>query len=198
MTNLVQPSSLYRKGVSFLSRIIGTKKRDIPPAAEDDLSEAETSRMSVDTSRSIGFVPRHPAPGRYLRIRAHYKKDKTFNRVFLAQELDGAGSAQKVSKRRSSISTSSIKHEDAAGKAVWALAFSKDGKYLAAAGQDMKVRVWAVISTPAERETAVGEYDGSQDDLQSPRLKAPVFKSKPFQVFEGHTGSVLDLSWSKV
>lgn len=153
--------------------------------------------MSVDTSHSIGFVPRHPAPARYLRIRAHHKKDKTFNRVFLAQDLDGAGTAPKPAKRRPSISTS-IKHEDTAGNAVWALAFSKDGRYLAAAGQDMKVRVWAVISTPEERETAVGEDDASQDDLQSPRLKAPVFQPKPFQVFEGHTGSVLDLSWSKV
>lgn len=153
--------------------------------------------MSVDTSHSIGFVPRHPAPARYLRVRAHYKKDKTFNRVFLAQELDGAETAQKAPKRRASIAAS-IKHEDSAGKAVWALVFSEDGRYLAAAGQDMKVRVWAVISTPEERRTAVDEEDASPDDPQSPRLKAPVFQTKPFQVFEGHTGSILDLSWSKV
>ena len=29
--------------------------------------------------------------------------------------------------------------------------FSRDGKYLAAGGQDMIVRVWSVISTPEER-----------------------------------------------
>lgn len=188
----------YRKGVSFLSRIIGTKKKEIPFEAEDDISEPEASRMSVDTSHPIGFIPRHPAPARYLRVRAHNKKDKTFNRVFLAQELDGTGAPQKTAERRASLSTS-IKHEDTTGKAVWALAFSEDGKYLAAAGQDKKVRVWAVISTPEERETATRDEERvSVEGEEHTRLKAPVFHSKPIQTFDGHTGSILDLSWSKV
>lgn len=190
--------AIHRKGVSFLSRIIGTKKKDIPSEAEDGISEPETSRMSVDTSHPIGFIPRHPAPARYLRTRAHYKKDKTFNRVFLAQELKGAGAPLRVAERRISTSTS-IKDDDSTGKAVWALAFSDDGKYLAAAGQDKKVRIWAVISTPEERETATqAEENALLDEQEAPKLKAHVFQSRPVQVFEGHTGSILDLSWSKV
>lgn len=154
--------------------------------------------MSVDTSHQIGFIPRHPAPARYLKVRAQYKKDKTFNRVFLAQELEGPGAPQKVAERRRS-SLTGIKSGNTNGKAVWALAFSKDGKYLAAAGQDKEVRVWAVISTSEEREAATRDgRRGSLDDEESLRLKAPVFHPKPVQVFEGHTGSILDLSWSKV
>ncbi|KAJ5656330.1 hypothetical protein N7507_008280 [Penicillium longicatenatum] len=181
-----------KKGVSFLSRIIGTKKKDSLSEAEDDHSEAEASRMSIDTSHPIGFIPRHPAPSRYMKVRAHYKKDKTFDRLFLAQELQGAGVQQSVAGRRGSSSTNA---NDDTGRAIWALSFSKDGKYLAAAGQDRKVRVWAVITSPEEREQAT--LDGDTPEAQQLKFKAPVFSPKPVNVYEGHTGSILDLSWSK-
>ena len=72
--------------------------------------------------------------------------------------------------------------------------FSKDGKYLAAAGQDRKVRVWAVIASPEDRESSESEGE----DEEPPRLNAPVFKQTPIQVYDSHAGSILDLSWSKV
>ncbi|KAJ5817674.1 Oxo-4-hydroxy-4-carboxy-5-ureidoimidazoline decarboxylase [Penicillium robsamsonii] len=185
-----------KKGVSFLSRIIGNKKKDQPVEADDETSDSEAHRMSVDTSHLIGFIPRHPPPSKYLKVRAHYKKDKTFNRVFLAQELEGSGPPPKPADRR--ISTSSVlQNGDHIGKAIWALMVSKDGKYLAAAGQDRKVRVWAVIATPEEREDANGEEATPVDARDSSGLKAPVFQPEPVQVYEGHTGSILDLSWSK-
>ncbi|KAJ5973453.1 hypothetical protein N7481_010663 [Penicillium waksmanii] len=188
---------MSRKGVSFLSRFIGTKKKDPLPDAEDESSEPEPSRMSIDTSHPIGFIPRHPAPPRYLRVRTHYKKDKEFERVFLAQELAGIPGQQRAAERRISTSTSSQNGEHT-GRAIWALQFSKDGKYLAAAGQDKKVRLWAVISTPDEREAANhDDTEQPRNEQDPPRLKAPMFHPKPAQVFEGHTGSILDLSWSK-
>ncbi|CAG8909162.1 unnamed protein product [Penicillium egyptiacum] len=203
-TELADPSSgpimclFALKGVSFLSRIIGTKKKDQPPEAEDETSESEAHRMSVDTSHPIGFIPRHPAPSKYLKVRAHYKKDKTFNRVFLAQELQGSGPSPRPADRRISTSSALPQNGDHTGKAVWALMFSKDGKYLAAAGQDRKVRVWTVIATPEEREDANGDEDATPVDAQDTSgLKAPVFQPMPVQVYEGHTGSILDLSWSK-
>ncbi|KAJ5250597.1 hypothetical protein N7489_001007 [Penicillium chrysogenum] len=193
-----KPPKEKKKGVSFLSRIIGTKKKDQPSEAEDETSESEAHRMSVDTSHPIGFIPRHPAPSKYLKVRAHYKKDKTFNRVFLAQELQGSGPSPKPADRRVSTSSTSRQNGDHTGKAVWALMFSKDGKYLAAAGQDRKVRVWTVIATPEEREDANGDEEATPVDAQDTSgLKAPVFQPVPVQVYEGHTGSILDLSWSK-
>jgi WD40 repeat protein len=156
--------------------------------------------MSVDTSHPIGFIPRHPAPSKYLKVRAHYKKEKVFNRVFLAQELEGTSGPQpKAADRRISISSVLAQNGEHTGKAIWALVFSKDGRYLAAAGQDRKVRVWAVISTPEEREDADGDNETTPVDThEHPRLSAPVFQQKPIRVYEGHTGSILDLSWSKV
>ncbi|CAG7989327.1 unnamed protein product [Penicillium salamii] len=158
--------------------------------------------MSVDTSHPIGFIPRHPAPSKYLKVRAHYKKEKVFNRVFLAQELEGAGPQQKPlhkgADRRISTSSALPPNGENTGRAIWALVFSKDGRYLAAAGQDRKVRVWAVISTPEEREDTVGDNEATPVDAQdTPRFYAPVFQTKPIRVYEGHTGSILDLSWSK-
>ncbi|KAJ5101813.1 hypothetical protein NUU61_004035 [Penicillium alfredii] len=186
-----------KKGVSFLSRIIGSRKKEPLSEAEEEGSEPD-ARMSVDTSHPIGFIPRHPAPSKYLRVRTHYKKDKNFNRVFLAQELEGAGSKSSVTEKRLSASSAAARNGEDTGRAIWALVFSKDGKYLAAAGQDRKVRVWAVITSPEEREAATQEEDEPPTDEQdSPRFKAPVFHAKPYQGFEGHRGSILDLSWSK-
>ncbi|CAI7584527.1 unnamed protein product [Penicillium glandicola] len=193
-----RPAKEKKKGASFLSRIIGNKKKDQLFEAEDETSESDAHRMSVDTSHPIGFIPRHPAPSKYLKVRTNYKKDKTFDRVFLAQELEGSGPSPKAADRRISTSSTLIQNGDPTGKAVWAMMFSKDGKYLAAAGQDRKVRVWAVIATPDEREDANGDEEATPVDAQDDSgLKAPVFRPEPVQVYEGHTGSILDLSWSK-
>ena len=174
-----------RKGVSFLSRIIGSKKRngaaDPASAAAEDASEASSGqrREGMDAQLfshpvdSMGFSPRHPPSPAYIKVRAKFKKKKEFDRLFLAQELRPHSSAS-----------------------VWAMEFSKDGKYLAAAGQDEVVRVWAVISSPEERqmhETEEAHADG--DSTQ--RLSAPVFRRKAHREYQGHTATILDLSWSK-
>ena len=162
---------------------------------DDDVSDPETTRMDPDAAaQPIGFVPRFPPPPKYIRVRANYKKEKTFNRVFLAQELDGADESASVSDRDAAVSTAGPQNERYTGKAIWALVFSNDGKYLAAAGQDRKVRVWQVVASAEDRESS-GQAEG---DDEAPRLHAPVFKSQPVQVYEGHSGSILDLSWSKV
>ena len=81
------------------------------------------------------------------------------------------------------------------GNAIWAMEFSKDGNFLAAGGHDHIVRVWAVISGEEDRNM---HEEGASNEGTRTRLSAPVFKPKPVQEYEGHTASVLDLSWSKV
>lgn len=76
--------------------------------------------------------------------------------------------------------------------------FSKDGKYLAAGGQDYAVRVWQAISTAEDRRAHETEEDAAGKEGESMRLNAPVFKTKTVQEYGGHTASILDLSWSKV
>ena len=84
------------------------------------------------------------------------------------------------------------------GSSIWAMEFSKDGRFLAAGGHDRILRVWAVISTEEDRLAHEREEVAVSKDGQRTRLSAPVFKTKPIQEYEGHTASILDLSWSKV
>ncbi|PGH05349.1 hypothetical protein AJ79_06818 [Helicocarpus griseus UAMH5409] len=200
-TNLSQKSSKdKKKGVSFLSRIIGSKKK-ASPEWKDDVSETgEIRATGMDAevfAQPIGYIPRFPPPPKYIKVRSRHKKGQDFDRLFIAQELWGTSGKSKPQDDNAptSISTDS---EDASttGRAVWALEFSKDGKFLAAAGQDKKVRVWSVIASKEDRQAHEIEEE-AQNDQPFIRLRAPVFKSQPVQEYEGHTGSVVDLSWSK-
>ncbi len=201
LTNTLQCS----KGASFLSRIIGSKKKETPPDVNDDDSEVgdkRTEGTDADVfSRPIGFTPRYPAPPKYIKVRSHGKREKDFNRVFLAQELRGrtgleiAQAGGRLVKNGAALKAADPKKE---GNAVWAMEFSKDGKYLAAGGQDYAVRVWQAISTAEDRRAHETEEDAAGKEGESMRLNAPVFKTKMVQEYGGHTASILDLSWSKV
>ncbi|KAI9653255.1 MAG: hypothetical protein M1829_001327 [Trizodia sp. TS-e1964] len=190
-----------KKGVSFLSRFIGGKKKDLPEELPDDVSEVgdrRTEGMDAHVfSQPIGFTPQFPPPPKYVKFRTHGKREKEFDRVFLAQELQGKTSSN--SKRWLGSSAQADSSGASRSSAIWAAEFSKDGRYLAAGGQDYVVRIWAVIATPEEREEHERDEDASStvSGGRGVRLNAPVFRSKTIQVYEGHTAEVLDLSWSK-
>lgn len=193
---------MCRKGVSFLSRIIGTKKKD-----SSDIDDGEgilpgddrTAGMDAEVfAQPTGFTPKFPMPPRYIRIKAQNKKEKEFDRVFLAQELRTKPQRKtSIGSSQASVAEQRIpgaKRSSNNAHAIWAMEFSTDGKYLAAAGQDRIVRVWAVISSEEDRAA----HEKEEEKQQGNHLNAPVFKSKPIREYEGHTASVLDLSWSKV
>lgn len=192
--------------MSFLSRfsIIGGKKKDQSADIDDDESEQGDQRpegMNAHVfSSSIGangYIPQHKEPPRYIKVRAHNKKVREFNRMFLAQELSGTAEKVSGSSTTGASNSSKVPKSSKNSGAIWATEFSKDGKYLAAAGRDQVVRIWAVISTPEERQAHEHEEDLSSRTLGGERLSAPVFRSKPIREFRGHSGEILDLSWSK-
>lgn len=162
--------------------------------------EGSSAHVFSSTIDSAGFIPHHKEPPRYIRVKAHNKKTKEFDRVFLAQELIGT---QPISSNPDSrvpvvtISTASQRRKKTfTGGAIWATKFSKDGKYLAAGGRDHIVRIWQVISTAEDRRLQV-EEEAQNEGGADERLSAPVFLEKPVQEFIGHTGEILDVSWSK-
>jgi WD repeat-containing protein 44 len=195
----------YRKSASLFSRFIGTKKRDVPGPSLDKTTVI-SGRRQTDTeaevfSRPIGFVPQFPAPPRYVKARANNRKQKEFERVFLAQVL-----LERTQRSRRRVSgDEAIVHVDEApagraqpfNKAIWAMEFSKDGRYLAAAGQDKKVRVWAVISSATDREAHEADEEEKNPEQPGIRLNAPVLRTRLVREYHGHSSSILDLSWSK-
>ena len=157
--------------------------------------------MDADAfSYPIGYVPQFPAPPKYIKVRSHGRKERDFNRVFLAQELKGRSGVEIAQSGGRSLGTATTRpggnRKD--GNAIWAMEFSKDGKYLAAGGKDFAVRVWAVLSSKEDRQSHELDDDNVNKEGESVRLNAPVFKPKTVQEYSGHTASVLDLSWSKV
>ena len=189
-----------RNRVSFFSRF-APKKKDTQPEIIDNESEAggdrRTEGMDADVfSQPIGYIPQFPPPPKYIKVRSHGRKEKDFNRLFLAQELRGRTGVEIAQSGGRLVKNTTYRHGDKDGNAIWAMEFSKDGKYLAAGGKDHLVRIWAILSTKEERTAHQAEEDAAGKNGQ--RLSAPVFNTKTIQEYEGHTASILDLCWSKV
>ncbi|KAJ3498218.1 hypothetical protein NLG97_g1295 [Lecanicillium saksenae] len=209
-TPSARPDSIKerKKGPSFLSRlsIRGPFRKE--DEVDSDSEFGDHARTDGTNARALttvmgaggGYLPLHKEPPRYIRVKAHNKKTRSFNHLFLAQELSSAKKEDDHSKHAPAtvVGSKILK----GGDAIWAAEFSVDGRYLAVAGMDQVVRVYAVLSTPEERQAYEEEQeqegeDGKETRARRERLSAPVFRSKPIREFEGHSGEVLALSWSK-
>ncbi|KAF3770605.1 WD40 repeat-like protein [Cryphonectria parasitica EP155] len=203
-------TSPVSQGVDPLSQIRAdfdsVHDSDSELGSEQRMNGADARVFSSNIVDAGGFVPIHKEPPRYIRVRAQNKQNhqREFNRMFLAQELVGThpkhtGSEEQADDKALIVTVSVAgaggRRREKTGGAIWATEFSKDGKFLAAAGKDGVVRVWAVISTPEERR-AQEEEEASIAPVGE-RLSAPVFVERPVREFSGHTNEVIDLSWSK-
>ncbi|RKF55669.1 putative WD repeat-containing protein C3H5.08c [Erysiphe neolycopersici] len=203
------PQKEKTKGVSFLSRLAikgGKKKESVEDSdivQNDDLIEGMNAHVFSSSVTASGFVPHYKEPPSYIRVRSRNKKQKIFDHMFLAQELCGNYSLRKGIRPESLQSRDSLENDKIhsavpkSGKAIWAMEFSLDGRYLAAAGCDQIIRVWTVLSSPDERRTHELEEDASSEMTEYERLSAPVFMTKPIREYLGHSGDILDINWSK-
>lgn len=196
--------------MSFLSRIMGSKKRDSFDLRDNESEMSDNRSGGVEAevfSQPLGFIPKFPAPPKYIKVKSQYRHKKDFDRLFLAQiALDipklknRKGSLHSIDSKIHSINdnptTPAAVPPKSTSNAIWALEFSRDGRYLAAAGQDKKLRVWEVVATPADREVEEKLFETNSRG-ENVKLNAPVFKSKLVREYDGHTASILDLSWSK-
>lgn len=201
----VTPSKDLRKGVkavSFLSRLMGgAKKKEHAESVADDESVTSDGRPEGNNAevftQNLGFNPRHPQPPAYIKMGSRNKKQKEFDRLFLAQELHSTPQPKNVRSTSSNKLRRKSSHTPSDANTVWAMEFSRDGKYLAAAGADKVVRVWAVLSSAEERRQHERQEFNETEGSNTRHLSAPVFQSKPIREYQAHTATVLDLSWSK-
>ncbi|KPM34807.1 putative WD repeat-containing protein C3H5.08c [Neonectria ditissima] len=203
-SSILDISKDRRKGSSFLSRLgmrSSRKKDDDMHDSDSELGELRTDGTNAQALTSLiggaggGYIPLYKEPPRYIRVKAHNKKDREFNHLFLAQELMSTNASTDQHSHGRAPATAVGSRLLKGGDAIWAAEFSLDGRYLAVAGKDQMVRVFAVISTPEERKAH--EEEEAQNGTSGERLSAPVFRNKPVREFRGHTGEVLALSWSK-
>jgi WD40 repeat protein len=141
---------------------------------------------------NIEFSPRIPQPTSYVKTKSKNKRDREFDRLFLAQELRWQGASTKSSQSRLG------KGEKQDQDAIWAIAFSRDGQYLAAGGENNVVKVWSVLATEDERQAQDAEEEENARTNTSVQMRASVFRSAPLRTYTDHEGAILDLSWSKV
>lgn len=196
-----------KKGVSFrsLRRLIVNKREEqqYSPTEEntaliDDRPEGANAQVFLQDADNTGYSSRYLHPPAYIRVRSWGKKERDFNRLFLAQKLQDEA-PRGLARSGSGFSQNRIRRtRPQTGEATWAMNFSMDGQYLATAGQDRMVKVWKVLSSAEERRNH--EKDEEADVKftgQNVRLSAPVFRKHPVKIYEGHTAPVLALSWSK-
>ncbi|TQS35586.1 hypothetical protein Golomagni_03989 [Golovinomyces magnicellulatus] len=204
------PQREKTKGVSLLSRLAiirGKKKEPLedPENGNEDNTSVEclNSHDFSSSASASGFIPHHKKPPRYIKVISRNKKQKIFDHMFLAQEL--SCSVQLNKEKNSSLpnletgssNISKLSEMPRTNAPIWAMEFSLDGRYLAAACWEHIVKVWEILSTPEERQAYEYDKDISSDIPGEERLNAPVFKSKPIREYIGHTGDILDIDWSK-
>lgn len=149
---------------------------------------------------------------KYMKLYKRNKQSpKVIDNLFLAQELNVGNSTGEESQESDKEIENGAYEEDSSGfeqasdigmsKEIFVMKFSRDGKYLAAAGRDAVIRIWKVIASPLgrleykqhEREAGSPERSSRRDYVYD---SAPVFHRTPIEL-RGHKRSILTLAWSK-
>ena len=187
---------------------MGSKKKDADSDPKDDQSitsdgrpEGNNAELFAQATDNMEFSPSHPQPPAYIKVRAKYKKKLDFDRTFLAQELR-CGLQPRLQRQDS---TNKLRRKSTSppddSNTVWTMEFSRDGRYLAAGGADKIVRIWAVLSSAEDRQKheaqESNQCEAGGPDVHAEHLSAPVFQGEPIREYQGHTATILDLSWSK-
>ncbi|KAL9552832.1 hypothetical protein PS6_004260 [Mucor atramentarius] len=167
---------------------------------DDDLSSCSSSeegnvpQISVSTPTSIPGRPNSLSSqyqgGKYVKTKTKHKKNnQEFARLMLAQTIQTSYKPDIFTNnnkhgyhnhyRMSSDSSTEPSPNHPYG-AIWALKFSKDGRYLASAGQNCVICLWTLLAP------------------QGPEFSINVLEEKPHMEYIGHKADILDLAWSKV
>lgn len=143
-------------------------------------------------------------------MKSKLKHSKEFDRIVHCQTLDGVDSTSSPDKRKllgrhieGKIRSKTSHHVNEQPSeetqrqygAIWAIKFSRDGRYMAAGGQNCIIKVWEVLDTESNQKPQMDDVERKPPD-QEETIK--VFKDKAIREYHGHMADILDLCWSKV
>lgn len=185
---LERGSQQWKEGSDVESALGDQRKTPLKGSKKDRMDQAGTLRIKdVDTGKEFvmhkteasALLTAHHATRKIVKDAATgtpLTVDRFVNEVGLPNGKPHvhvhAKGGQKEFKDLRVIQTLNA-HEGA----IWTLEFSKDGKFLATAGQDRIVRVWKTL-------------------LDSKRRGDNLFDDAPVRLYKGHRGDILDLCWS--
>lgn len=115
----------------------------------------------------------------HVRVIAHKKRDREFTNLYRWQRVRAHNGPIRV------------------------IEFSRAGKFLATAGQDMLIKIWDIDSKLEDNRADIlkGVSGVSSDDMgNATRVHSAysyIRKGAPMMVCKGHTSDVIALSWSK-
>ncbi|KAG4306375.1 hypothetical protein PORY_000363 [Pneumocystis oryctolagi] len=203
------PKSEDKKLSRFFFLLKNTKKchKKIAESKEYNISDKKSQKKSFKTPISPencdsihSFICL-----KYIKVKTSSKSEYNSSKLFLAQELYKSPLFKDSGKKSfyfSEPQSSNIPVEIPFHKsgAIWAMKFSRDGKYLATGGQDTILRVWMVIGANDnhnETQNSRNTNDSNEKCSTYEKISAPVFFPNPVHEYIGHKSDVLDISWSK-
>jgi WD40 repeat protein len=166
---------------------VGTKKMDIKSVCKNFMKKRSFGgicKSDVHVKSSTTSVPSR------TKVQHRKKKNAEFSAVYIGQEIRAHDGLIRVMK------------------------FSPSGWYLATGGEDCVVRVWKITEVDAYSKMYGGEnhpheyvekikilkpkqVDGQSHTLTVVPNKGFHITESPLHEFHGHTGDVLDMTWSK-
>ncbi|KAI7896218.1 WD40-repeat-containing domain protein [Mucor mucedo] len=177
---------LKKKTPQYTTTVLEEQPQLSDEEEEDDDEEESCSSISsveediappVSISSAPTVISHHD--GKYIKTKTKHKKySQEFARLMLAQTINTSYNEQTDHQhRRMSSDSSAEPNPNHPYGAIWALRFSKDGKYLASAGQSCVVLLWKLLLNGEE--------------------SIKVLDEAPHMEYKGHTADILDLAWSK-
>jgi WD40 repeat protein len=88
--------------------------------------------------------------------------------------------------------------------AVWTMKFSPSGSYLCTAGQDTNVVIWCIGNpefvaplSASDSQDHIASADRERKNHEKGTGTRDFIYPEPYRILQGHTGDVVDVSWSK-
>ncbi|CEI98788.1 hypothetical protein RMCBS344292_12888 [Rhizopus microsporus] len=158
---------------------------------QNDKSTRTVQLVGIHNQLQLPNTNKPPHNKPYVKTKTKFKTSKRFHRIVLAQTL--AVDTTDV-YATAGLSVNGIDEEENAKHpldAIWAISFSKDGKYMATGGQNCVINVWKVLRDLDRSDNM------SIQDISPHQPSIKVFHDIPIRVYTGHKADVLDICWSK-